>query len=120
MQFQINSGRVRHGVWEFIHYAFLSMSITWSLTNKHKNTIKVFQRKIVRKILGVFTRDRISNTHLQEWSMLKSDAQVSRTKWKWAGHVARLRHTRWVQATTMWDLYRGKRSRGRPSTRWAD
>ena len=24
------------------------------------------------------------------------------------------------QETTMWDPYRGKRSRGRPSTRWAD
>ena len=99
----------------------LYASQTWSLTTKHKNTIEVCKRKMVRKTLGISTRDRISNTQLQEWSMLKSAAQqASWSKWKLAGHVARLHHTRWAQATTMWDPYRGKRSRGRPSTRWAD
>ena len=99
----------------------LYASQTCSLTIKHKNTIEVCQRKMVRKILGVATRDGISNTQLQEWSMLKSTAQqASRSKSNWAGHVARLHHTRWAQATTMWDPYRGKRIRGRPSTRWAD
>ena len=99
----------------------LYASQTWSLTTKNKNTIEVCQRKMARKILGVCARDRISNTQLQEWSMLKSAAQqASRSKWKWAGHIARLHHTRWAQATTMWDLYRDKRSRGRLSTRWAD
>ena len=49
-------------------------------------------------------------------SMLKTAAQqASRSKWKWTGHVTRLHHTRWAQATTMWDPYRG-----RPSTIWAD
>ena len=54
---------------------------------------------------GFSTKNRISNTQLQEWSMLKSAAQASRSKWKWAGHFARLNHTRWAQATTMWDPY---------------
>ena len=92
----------------------LYASQTWSVTTKHKNTIEVCQRKIASKILGVSTRGRIYKTQLQEWSMLNSAAQVSRSKWKWTGHVARLHHTRWAQAT-MWDPYRG-----RPSTRWAD
>ena len=92
----------------------LYASQAWSLTTKHKNTIEVCQIKMAKKILGVSTRDRISNTQLQEWSMLKCAAQASRSKWKWAGYVARLHHTRWAQATTMWDPYRG-----RPSTRWA-
>ena len=34
--------------------------------------------------------------------------------------AARLQHTWWAQATTMWEPYRDKRSRGRSSTRWAD
>jgi hypothetical protein len=52
---------------------------------------------------------------------MKSAAQqAARYKWKWARHVARLRHTRWALETTMWDTYRGKRSRDRPNTRWAD
>ena len=39
----------------------LYASQTGSLTNKHKNTIEVCQRKMVRKILGISTRGRISN-----------------------------------------------------------
>ena len=90
----------------------LYASQTWSLTTKHKN-IEFCQRKRVRKILGVSTTNRISNTQLQELSMLKSAAQqASRSKWKWVGHVPRLHHTRWAQAITMWDPYRGM-----PSTR---
>ena len=46
--------------------------------------------------------------------------QASRSKWKQAGQIARLHHARWAQATTMWEPYRDKRSRGRSSTRWAD
>ena len=96
-------------------------SQTWALSTKHKNTIEVCQRKMARKILGVSTRERNSNTQLQEWSMVKSAAeQASRSKWKWAGHVARLHYIRWALATSMWDPYRGKKSKGRPSTRWAD
>ena len=64
-----------------LHMHLLYASQTWSLTTKHKNTIEVCQRKMARKILGVSTKDRISNTQLQEWSMLKSAAQqASRTK----------------------------------------
>jgi hypothetical protein len=76
-------------------------SQTWSLTTKHKNTIEVCQRKMVRRFLGV------SNTQAQEWSILKSAAQqASRSKRKWAGHVSRLHHTRWAHETTIWDPYR--------------
>ena len=53
----------------------------------------------------------ISKTQFQERFMLNIAAeQASRSKWKWAGHVARLHHTRWSQATTMWDLYTGRTS----------
>ena len=38
-------------------------------------------------------------------------------KWKWAGHIARLRDNRWTKRCTEWQPRRGKRSRGRPSRR---
>ena len=41
-------------------------------------------------------------------------------KWKWAGHVARLKDNRWTRRCTEWQPRRGKRSRGRPSRRWQD
>ena len=60
------------------------------VTTKHKNTIKVCQKKMEGQSL---------NTQLQEWSMLKSAAkQAPRTKWKLVRHVG----------TTMWDPYRDR------------
>ena len=41
-------------------------------------------------------------------------------KWKWAGHIARLKDNRWSRRCTEWQPMRGKRSRGRPSIRWQD
>ena len=41
-------------------------------------------------------------------------------KWKWGGHVARMRDTLWTYRVTMWDPRTGKRSTGRQRTRWAD
>ena len=41
-------------------------------------------------------------------------------KWKWAGHIARMKDNRWTKRCTEWQPRRGKRSRGRPSRRWQD
>ena len=41
-------------------------------------------------------------------------------KWKWAGHIARLKDNRWTKRCTEWQPRRGKRSRGWPSRRWQD
>ena len=41
-------------------------------------------------------------------------------KWKWAGHIARLKDNRWTRRCTEWQPRRGKRSRGRSSRRWQD
>ena len=41
-------------------------------------------------------------------------------KWKWAGHIARLKDNRWTKRCTEWQPRRGKRKRGRPSRRWQD
>ena len=41
-------------------------------------------------------------------------------KWKWAGHIARMKDNRWTKRCTQWQPRRGKRSRGRPSRIWQD
>ena len=41
-------------------------------------------------------------------------------KWKWAGHIVRMKGNRWTKRCTKWQTRRGKRSRGRPSGRWQD
>ena len=41
-------------------------------------------------------------------------------KWRWAGHIARMKDNRWTKRCTEWQPRRGKRSRGRPCRRWQD
>lgn len=41
-------------------------------------------------------------------------------KWRWAGHVARLRDKRWTKRVTTWAAPQGKRKRGRPIASWED
>ncbi|KAJ4440151.1 hypothetical protein ANN_08289 [Periplaneta americana] len=94
---------------------------TWSLTAKLRNSLQICQRKMLRKILGLSLRDRVPNEVLQKMAAIKDPAlQATNTKWKWGGHVARLRDGRWTQKVTLWDPRIGKRSPGRPRRRWAD
>ena len=41
-------------------------------------------------------------------------------KWRWAGHQAGMKDTRWTKRCTEWQPIRGKRLRGRPGRRWQD
>ena len=41
-------------------------------------------------------------------------------KWRWAGHIARMKDNRWTKRCIERQPRRGKRSRGRPSRRWQD
>ena len=93
---------------------------TWSLTTRQRKTMDACQRRMERKVLGITLKDKISNARLQNITATVSIGQrATATKWKWGGHVARLKDDRWAQVTTMWDPYAGKRTPGRPR-RWAD
>ena len=41
-------------------------------------------------------------------------------KWRWAGHIARMKDNRWTRQCTEWQPRRGKRSTGQPSRRSQD
>ena len=41
-------------------------------------------------------------------------------KWRWAGHIARMKDNRWTKRCTEWQPRRGKIIRGRPSRGWQD
>ena len=41
-------------------------------------------------------------------------------KWRWVGHIARMKDNRWTKRCTEWQPRRGKRSIGRPYRRWRD
>ncbi|KAJ4436376.1 hypothetical protein ANN_19008 [Periplaneta americana] len=54
--------------------------------------VKVCQRKKERKIMQVTLKDRIRNVDLRKNTGMKDAVQVAdELKWKWGGHVARMR-----------------------------
>ncbi|KAJ4427562.1 hypothetical protein ANN_25210 [Periplaneta americana] len=74
-----------------------------------------------RKILGITMRDRISNESLSQMASTTNVTQrANKLKWKWGGHIARMKDERWTYRATMWDPRTGDRHRGRPRKRWAD
>lgn len=45
---------------------------------------------------------------------------ITRGKWDYAGHLARIKDGRWNRRILQWRPWNGHRSRGRPITRWYD
>ena len=94
---------------------------TWSLTKEIVNKISICQRAMERKMLGIKLQDKIPNKEIREKTKLNDILEViTRSKWKWAGHVARMSDNRWTIRSTEWQVREGKRSRGRPKRRWQD
>ena len=61
---------------------------------------------------------RIRNTTIRQGTRVTDIVQyVTNTKWKWAGHIARMRDNRWtISRSTEWQI-EGARSVGRPKRR---
>ena len=68
--------------------------------------------------LGQRMKERIRNTIIRQRTRVTDIVQyVTNTKWKWAGHIARMKDNRWTTRSTEWQI-KGVRSAGRPTRRW--
>ena len=68
--------------------------------------------KLQDKILCSEIRKRTKITDIIEYTL--------KQKWRWTGHIARMKDNRWTKRCTEWQPRRGQRSRGRPRRRWQD
>jgi len=97
-------------------------SQTWSLSSKIINKLNVAQNSIERSILNVKKKDHVKIQTLKQ--KLKNNVSiikyVRKQKWRWAGHVARIKDNRWTYKVTFWYLSHMKRNRGRQMARWED
>ena len=95
---------------------------TWPLTVKNTKKIDTTQNSIERSILGLKKTDRIKIKDIKQ--RLRNNTNVvryvRRQKWRWAGHVARLKDDRWTYKSTFWHLSQFKRKKGHQLTRWSD
>ncbi|KAI8441130.1 hypothetical protein MSG28_009382 [Choristoneura fumiferana] len=79
------------------------------------------KRAMERAMLGVSLRDRIRNEEIRRRTRVTDIAKrISSLKWQWAGHIARRADGRWGRKVLEWRPRIGKRSVGRPPTRWTD
>lgn len=94
---------------------------TWKFTSKLKNKIITSQRSMERSILKIKKIQKIRHTAIrQKTKVIDALSYSKKLKWRWAGHVARLKDNRWTKTTTLWLGPSGQRKRGRPNTRWID
>ena len=62
----------------------------------------------------------IRNTTIRQRTRVTDIFQyVTNTKWKWAGHITRMKDDRWTIRSIEWQT-EGARSVGRPKHRWRD
>ena len=79
------------------------------------------QRAMERKMLDLKLQDKIPRSEIRKRTKIIDIIEYTlKQKWKWAGHIARMKDNRWTKRCTAWQPRRGKRSRGRPSRRWQD
>ncbi len=63
----------------------------WTLTNKLENTVDVFQRSLLRRILKISWKDKITNDELYEKTKAKIwSNEIKRRRSNWFGHMMRL------------------------------
>ena len=87
---------------------------TWSLTKAFVKKLETSQRAMERRMLNVKLEDRIPNTTIRQITRVTDIVQyVTNTKWKWTGHIARMKDNRWTIRSTEWKTV-GVRSAGRP------
>ena len=118
----------------------LNGSCTWALTRTMTETLDRARRKMLRLVLRIFRRrvGEADEVALEEWpeylqrsariidrfeeayKLVPWSLQAKARKWRFAGELVRCGDRRWSKLILDWVPSYGKRSVGRPATRWAD
>ncbi|CAH2248822.1 jg7540 [Pararge aegeria aegeria] len=90
---------------------------TCLLTKGLIRRLGVTQRAMETAMLGVSLRDQIGNQKIHRRTRV---TETTKLKWQWAEHIARRADGLWGPKVLEWRPRTGKRSVGRPPTRWID
>jgi hypothetical protein len=97
---------------------------SWTLTTKEEERLKIFERKILRKIYGpscvngiwrIKYNDELYNTY-KEPSIVK---MIKISRLEWLGYLARMEDNATCKKVTF-SQPEGSRKKGRPKLRWLD
>ncbi|CAH2210918.1 jg7573 [Pararge aegeria aegeria] len=91
------------------------------MTYGSEKWLRVTQGLMERAMLGVYLRDQIRNEKIRRRTRVTDIAQpVAKLRLQWAGHIVRKKEGSWGLKVLEWQPCTGKRSVGRPPTRWTD
>ena len=90
----------------------------WKLTAKLALKLEAFRNRCLRKILGLFCPNTITNEELHRKTDATSLAtQIKRRRWRWLGHMCRMSPGALPKTAFRWTAD-SKRRRGRPKETW--
>ena len=93
---------------------------TWTLTKSVSARLAVFERKVLRRILGAVKQgDNWRIRYNSELYEINLETYVKLTRLRWLGHVVRMDNNRRVKIIHN-GMPEGTRTRGRPRQRWMD
>jgi len=96
---------------------------SWTLREADRRVLRVFERKVLRSILGGklengIWRRRMNHELYQVYKSADIVKLIKHGRLQWAGHVARMPEERPAKTIFSREPGRGRRLRGRPRTRW--
>ena len=96
-------------------------SETWTLKERDKSRLRVFEMTCLRKIEGVTRRDRIRNEEIRGRLHVQQDivGDIAKRRLRYFGHISRMDDGRYPKIAFNGYVY-GQRRRGRPKKRWID
>ena len=88
------------------------------MTKTDAEKLSAFHTTCLRKILRIFWPHRVSNEDLlQQCNTEDLETIITRRRWRWIGHVLRMRDNAIAKVALRWTP-EGKRKRGRPRQTW--
>ena len=90
----------------------------WRVNQRDMARIDAFHNGCLRRILGIFWPNKISNIQLYERTGCQSVVnEIKKRRFRWLGHVFRMDQNQIPKVALNWTPP-GKRKRGRPKTTW--
>ena len=91
----------------------------WTLTNKLDHTIDVFQRSLLRRILNISWKDKVTNDELYEKTKAeKWSNNIKRRRLNWLGHLMRLPDETPAKQALEESHRKARKPQGRPKLTW--
>ena len=108
---------------QLFHVLVLSVLLyaaeTWALTDVDELLLARFHRRCLRRILGIYWPNVISNEDLYDQCNTQDLSEtLRRRRLSWLGHVFRMSGGKLPRTALCWNPVGGTRSKGRPMVTW--